>query len=97
MIQIRNSFIHPVKQDESSQTITRSDMYYRKEVADAESLFAKDEMLHLLEELADKGVLYDHNGNLGIRMEVVNSQRGIELILMVLMSFYEAIKVTRQN
>lgn len=97
MIQIRNSFIHPVKQDESSQTITRSDMYYRKEVADAGSLFAKDEMLHLLEELADRGVLYDHNGNLGIRMEVVNSQRGIELILMVLMSFYEAIKAAGQN
>ena len=86
-----------MRQDESSQTITRSDMYYRKEVADAGSLFAKDEMLHLLEELADKGVLYDHNGNLGIRMEVVNSQRGIELILMVLMSFYEAIKAAGQN
>ena len=30
-------------------------------------------------------------------MEVVNSQRGIELILMVLMSFYEAIKAAGQN
>lgn len=97
MIQIRNSFIHPVKQDESSQSITRTDLYYRKEVADAGSLFAKDEMLHLLEELADQGVLYDHNGNLGIRMQVVDSQRGIELILMVLMNFYDAVKSIGHN
>lgn len=97
MIQIRNSFIHPVKQDESSQSITRTDLYYRKEVADAGSLFAKDEMLHLLEELADQDVLYDHNGNLGIRMQVVDSQRGIELILMVLMNFYDAVKSIGHN
>ena len=97
MIQIRNSFIHPVKQDESSQSITRTDLYYRKEVADAGSLFAKDEMLHLLEELADQDVLYDHNGNLGRRMQVVDSQRGIELILMVLMNFYDAVKSIGHN
>ena len=49
------------------------------------------------EELADQGVLYDHNGNLGIRMQVVDSQRGIELILMVLMNFYDAVKSIGHN
>ena len=91
LIQIRNSFIHPVNTQDSSEEISLEGLYYRNEICEPNSLYASDEFLPLFEELARKGLLYDNNNNLSIKMDMVNYQIGLELALKVVLNIYSAI------
>ena len=94
IIQIRNSFIHPVNSQKTSAAISSDGLYYRNEICDPDSVFATAEILPIFEEMAKKGLLYDNNGNLSIKMDVVNYQTGVELVVKALMNIYNAISAT---
>jgi len=91
LIQIRNSFIHPVNNQDSSQEIPIDALYYRYEICDQTSLYSGDEFLRIFEYMAAKGLLYDSGGVLSIKMDVVNYQIGVKLALKVIMGVYHAI------
>ena len=48
----------------------------------------------MFEEMARKELLYENNGNLSIKMHVVDHQIGVELVLKVLKTIYLAVTRT---
>ena len=94
VIMIRNSFIHPANTQEGASVIDSSGLYYRSEMSDPGSIYSTGEYLSLFEDMAARQVLYDKNGNICIKVDVVNYQTGVELVLKVLVSIYKAIEAS---
>jgi hypothetical protein len=51
----------------------------------------------MFEDFAKKGLLYDNNGMISIKMNVVDYQIGIELVLKVILNIYAAISESILN
>lgn len=91
IIQIRNNFIHQNNYLGELREIKVYDLYYRDEMCNPNSIFSTQEYLQMFEELAKLQLLYVNNDSICIKVDVVNYQVGIELVLKVLMNIYRAI------
>lgn len=91
IIQIRNNFIHPVNNQGVCQIIDSASLYYRNEMCAPDCLYASAEYFPIFEDMAKRQVLYDNKGIISIKMEVVNYQIGVELVLKVVMDIYNAV------